>query len=320
MKKIKINIPEKYKKYLPSKKFSFFILILIVVILIFFLISNLFFGKSSFLNEQKEAKLAVQKSTLNDLLQKDSDGDGILDWEEGLWGTDPYNTKTFDNILDSEYIKLKREASRNGEKISLNENLNETEKFSQQFFASILALEQTGELDQETLIHFSSSLGEKIADSTIINAYQSSDIKISSNNTSQDQLIYYLKIANLFEKQKEKGVGDEMDLISILLGSSNMPSSQTSEIQEKLNLIANSYQDYSLKMLDISVPQNLSLYHLKMINNSNNTGIAVKNMAQVLIDPVIGLSGISQYQKYSDDFLSSIEELEDILIKNGTIN
>ena len=33
----------------------------------------------------------TQDKTINlaDLVQKDSDGDGIPDWEETLWGTDP---------------------------------------------------------------------------------------------------------------------------------------------------------------------------------------------------------------------------------------
>ena len=60
-----------------------------------------------FFNKKDESKLSTQKLTINQLLQKDSDGDGVMDWEEGLWGTDPNNTKTFEGIPDAEYIKTK---------------------------------------------------------------------------------------------------------------------------------------------------------------------------------------------------------------------
>ena len=72
-------------------------------------VTNLFFGKSIFVGQNNKNKLATaEPATLNDLLQKDTDGDGVMDWEEALWGTDPNNPTTFNNVADSEYIKEKR--------------------------------------------------------------------------------------------------------------------------------------------------------------------------------------------------------------------
>ena len=56
-------------------------------------------------------------------------------------------------------------------------------------------------------------------------------------------------------------------------------------------------------------------YHLHIANSSNNTGISVSNMAKITSDPVVGLSGLSQYQKYSDDLVKAVTDLETFLEK-----
>ena len=76
--------------------------------------------------------------TLENLINKDTDDDGILDWEEGLWGTDPTKKETTPGTPDGVAVeKLKTEQSKNlennGEAPSVNqgeENLTQTDKFS----------------------------------------------------------------------------------------------------------------------------------------------------------------------------------------------
>lgn len=314
MKKIRFNLDPKYKKYLPSKKFTYMILSFIGVCIFIFVISTLFFGKSSFLKHKKTTSvLTTQNLTLNQLLQRDSDGDGVMDWEEGLWGTDPNKTKTFD-IPDSEYIKSKRQTAQMEGEIAATNGLTETDKFAQQFFASLAALKQSGQLDETTIKNLSTSLGQEMADSTLINAYTLQNIKIDPSDNKTTQESYYLNAGNLFEKYKEKGVGDELEIAGTLVASGT-----NTESENKLNTIANYYQEYAEKMLTISVPQSLSVYHLRIINSSNNTGIAVRNMAKISTDPVVGLSGVSQYQKYSGELIDTVGELETILSINGII-
>lgn len=312
--KIGININ---KKYLPSKKFTYSILIFLGVIILIYAISTLLFGKSSFLRGDKGKNLATQKLTLNELLQKDSDGDGIMDWEEGLWGTDPNNTRTFD-MPDAEYIKNKRDILKTTAENQQEGGSNtETDKFAQQFFASLAALKQSGQLDNNTLKNMSTSLGEKIANPTIIDNYTEGNLKVNPDSSIKNQEDYYLKIASLFETYQKKGIGEELDIVGSIAATGASASSP--EMEQKLNSIANYYQEYAQKMLQIFVPKNLSSYHLDIINNSNNTGIAVRNMAKVSLDPIVGLSGVAQYQKYSDSFVKSVENLENILLINGIL-
>jgi len=319
MKKIHINIDEKYKKYLPSKKFTYLILSIIGLFVLALIISALFFGKSSFLSDKNKNKLTTQNATINDLLKLDSDSDGVADWEEGLWGTDPNKKITFDEISDAEYIKSKRDGlqTTNGIVPSSNENLSETDKFAQQFFASLAALKQSGQFDADTIKNMSTTLGENIANPMLIDAYSEQDIKINSDDSLISQENYYLKAGNLFETYRNKGVGDELEATSAIAASGSSASSP--EMVTKLNTIASAYQEYAKKMVAIAVPKSLSSYHLDIINSSNNTGIAVKNMAKITDDPIIGFSGVAQYQKYSNELIKAVEDLEAILTSSGII-
>jgi hypothetical protein len=42
-------------------------------------------------------------------------------------------------------------------------------------------------------------------------------------------------------------------------------------------------------------------------------------MAKVVDDPIVGLSGLSQYQKYSNALISAVGNLKAILYNNGVI-
>ena len=65
----------------------------------------------------------------------------------------------------------------------------------------------------------------------------------------------------------------------------------------------------------MSVPQSLADYHLRIANSANDTGISVLNMGKVANDPIVGLSGLSQYQKYSDNLVKAVTDLETFLAK-----
>lgn len=319
MKKFRININEKYKKYLPSKKFTYFVLTFIGLGIFVFIISTLLFGKSSFLSKESQNKLTTQKLTINELLQKDSDGDGVLDWEEGLWGTDPSNTKTFNNTPDAEYVNSKREALQTPGGNGLdNSSLSETDKFAQQFFASIAALKQNGQMDADTIKNISTSLGQTIVNPTIIDEYSNNDAKISTSDDGTKQKTYYSTIKKLFENYSKKGLGDEAEITGIL-ANSNITAEEKTKYTNQLSQIANAYQEYAQKVIETQVPGSLISYHLAIANSANNTGIAVRNMTKVTDDPIVGLSGLSQYQKYSEELISSVGNLETVLYNNGII-
>ena len=306
-----------YQKYLPSKNFIKFLIILLIIGVLLTIVFYAFSWRTSFLNK-KENKLETKNTTINDLLSKDSDGDGVYDWEEALWGTDPKKQSTFDDISDKTYIENKRKDLKIANVDNLNEGNSETEtaKFARQFFASIAAMKQTGQIDEETIYNVSSSLGQGIVNPVLTDIYSEKDILVTKSDSTSDKEDYYIKAANLFEKSKTLGAGEELEIIGGMAGSGTATKAST----DKLAVISSAYQDFAKKLTLIPVPNSLKSYHVKIANSSHNTGIAVTNMTKIIDDPIIGLSGVSEYQKYSQDLISSVESLEAFLSANGIIS
>ena len=305
------------KNYLPSKKFVFLMIGFVILGIIFFVAFHFFSDKESFFSS-KPTQLQTQNATLNDLLKKDSDGDGIPDWEEALWGTDPNKTATFDGVPDRTYIENKRKElklSNPTDAGGVDQN-SETAKFAQEFFASIAAMQQSGQIDSNTINNVSSALGQNIVNQTVLDKYTEGDLTLTKGDTTQDQEDYYVKAATLFEKYKTKGIGDELEITSGMAGA----GASDKDSINKLNTIATAYEDFAKTLVLVPVPASLETYHLQIINNSNDTGIAVTNMTKIVADPVVGLSGLSEYQKYSEALILSVQDLETFLSVNGIIN
>jgi hypothetical protein len=295
------------KKYLPSKKFIHSIIAIIICGVVVLVISNIFSSKSSFFSSKKEGKIQVEKLTVNELIQNDTDGDKVLDWEEALWGTDKNKKATFEGIPDLAYIESKKKDLKVDKNIT-SDNLTETEKFAKEFFSTYTAMKASGQIDKETINNFSNALGQKIVNPTVIDSYLIEDIKI---NNEEDKYSYYLKIKEIFEKYRSFGLGEELNIISNELTSNSETLSPDS--QKKLTEIAEAYQNFAKEVIETKTPENTKDYHLKIANSSNNTGISILSMTKVKNDPIVGLSGISQYQQYSDELVKTVENLETFL-------
>ncbi|OIO29477.1 hypothetical protein AUJ22_01330 [Candidatus Nomurabacteria bacterium CG1_02_31_12] len=304
---------EKYKKFLPSKKFVLIVSISIVLAVIIFVIFFMSSGGELFSigGKKSNTPLKVENQTITELIQNDTDGDGIADWEEALWGTDKNKKITFSDMPDTTYIEnKKKELKIEG---SVNEkNLTETDKFAREFFTSYSAMKSSGQVDNEAINNFSSALGQKIVNPNLIDKYNETDIKINSIDDNSSKLKYYENIKKLFKSYQSVGIGNELYIVSQGLTSSS--SSDTSQYA-KLSTIATAYQDFAKKVIETRVPKSLTDYHLRIANSANNTGISVANLGKITNDPIIGLSGLSQYQKYSDNLIKTVADLEAFLLK-----
>ena len=306
------------EKYLPSKKFKYLLLSFILVAIIFFIVFKLFSNKNSFFTSKESAKLKVEDLTINNLIQRDSDNDGVTDWEEKLWGTDPNNKSTFGGIPDADYIRNKKSTLKTNEGVVASSGeATETEKFAKQFFASYAAMKASGQVNDTVINDFSNSLSQKVSDPNIIDQYSEKDLELTKGDESTDQENYYVTAAGMFEKYKKSGLGNELEIAG---GMASTVGSNNSQNQSDLLKISSAYKEFAQELLLIPVPKSLLEYHLQIINNANNTGIAVFNMSKMLTDPLVGISGTSQYQKYSDALVASVDDLETFLTTNGIIS
>jgi len=198
----------------------------------------------------------------------------------------------------------------------MKQNLTETEKFAREFFASYSAMKSSGQVDSNTINNFSSSLGQNIVNPSLIDRYSATDVKINAIDNTASKQKYYQDVQKLFKSYQSTGLGDELDIISqgLATNSTNGITDNTDKYS-KLLTIGNAYQDFAKKVMGMGVPQSLSEYHLRIANSSNNTGISVSNMTKITNDPIVGLSGLSQYQKYSDNLVKQCQTWKQIFLK-----
>ncbi|MEI7765414.1 MAG: hypothetical protein WCI93_02390 [bacterium] len=292
-------------KYLPSKKFISYIIVILILGIIAFLVLNFSPKKKFFFfSVNKEGSgLVNERATVSNILQLDTDGDSVPDWEETLWGTDKNNKATFNSVSDSVYIAGKKK-DLNIDQTKDNQDLTETEKFAREFFATYVAMKTAGN-SADAINNFSEALGQKIIYPDLIDSYTEKNIKINEKTDKATTTKYYNDLKKIFGGYQAKGIGDELPIVA-----DGITSAKAEANNNKLVTIASAYQDFAKKIMEMSVPKNLTSYHLAIANGANNTGISILGMTKISSDPIIGLSSLSQYQKYSDALVQAVNDLE----------
>lgn len=297
--------------YLPSKKLIIKILIVLVIFLAILGIKTV----ASKNNQPKEGKNTDSKAkTVQELISEDSDGDGLTNWEEALWGIDPHNKSTNPEISDWDYVTNKRAEMKSKQpNPTETPSENQTDKFAKELFTTITALNQSGNLNSGMISNLSNNLSDKIVETTIDDSFSLGDIDMEPEVTNVNQKDYYEKVQQLFALSQVAGLGSELEIIARL-------DPNTDEFHLKLNNSSRAYIAFANNLKSLKTPSNLALKNLAIINSALKTGSAVKSLASITSDPIVGIVGLSQYQKYSQDFIEASEELRSYLINSDIIS
>ena len=228
-------------------------------------------------------------------MNKDTDFDGVLDWEESLWGTDPTKRDTNDDgVSDSVEVAKIKSVTGSGESNTGEgeEQLTETDKFSREFFSTIASLNQNGVMDQMTVETLSTSLADKIKNAAPRKVFVLSDIKTTPSDTAQTVKKYDDTLNSIYKKYPVKGSVIEI-LRKFTADENNIDVSVLSEldpiITQTKNIIA--------ALLKVAVPQSLALLHLNFMNGLQRPIENLEDIQLYEADVIVALSGISQYEK-----------------------
>ena len=290
----------KIKNYVQSKRIH--IAVVAGVLIIGTSVYGISKKDSLFITHVDNSKKLI---TLQGVIELDSDSDGLLDWEESLWGTDPKNADTNgDGVSDGDEIGARK--SELGLNIDENAELNETERFSREFFATIVSLSQQGLLNEKSLANLSNTISDQIVVGDYPDAYTSGELTI---NPSFDATIAYTDdLATLFKKmERTTNIGIELLMTSELLSNKTARQNDLFKLSQK-------YKEFAKDAIEISVPKKMENMHLQLVNNLYNLGVSIERLSEVIDNPLVGLQGIAGYTKYSAEFVTITTKIRDSII------
>lgn len=303
-----------------SKKVLVAIAIFIVVVGGAFVATKL----KSNVNYQNEQVLA---DTQSEKLYKDSDGDGLKDWEEGLWGTDPNNPDTNgDGINDYDEIraginplgkslddKLATDTVQKKVNPSVESDLTETDKMSMELFAKYVQSKQNGDYASTSdYTNFFFDYLNNNSNKDDVTIYKDTDMK-SVSETAESLRVYGNTLGKIIIDNAKLYPGNELQILDDAIAKND------TKILDQLDNPIKRYTGLRDGMLGMPVPEGIVSIHVKMLNLLNIMVTGIQNMKLIISDPVKGLTGTSLYPNASGYFIDAVKELHDYFVSHKVI-
>lgn len=253
-------------------------------------------------------------------LNQDNDHDGLKDWEEQIYGTDPKKADTDeDKTLDGEEIKLNRDPLKPGPKDQRPEPLTEKK--------------ETPAAEENNLTQkFIDKFGEKFVRSYLDNP----SANIDNTKLSQEILkdlpadisypTYFIEkdIITLKKDTPENFSNYLKEFNAIISGSfGNLPQSEIIIFSEALQaedlsrlsileLYLSAYQIALTKLRSLPVPPAFTNLHLAYLNATKRQQAAVEKMRKADNDIIKGTYGAREYMAAGNEIANIEQKLQKV--------
>lgn len=277
---------ERYSKMLPSKKFVIVISSLIAIVLLI-IVGTSYFGSNSRFNRNGNADLATGE-TVKDAITRDSNNNGIPDWEESLYGLDPKG----DGAANKKVIDQKKAAAAIATTDEGTQTLTETDKFSQELLSTILALKQSGGLTEAAITNLAASVGDSV-DANHVNAtpYALSGLTLASKDSPEIKAKYKKDLKALIAQYDSVPLGTELSIMSD--GLENGVASALDQLQP----IADAYTSLGAKVMKLTTPPAIAQAALDLANSSATMGATLVQIKNFYSNVLAGMVGVDDYTK-----------------------
>ncbi len=231
---------------------------------------------------QRQEK-ALAGETVSTVVGKDSNENGIPDWEERLWGLDPTVSLT-DGVSNKTIIESKKKQLGVNEKPG--EALTETERASRELFAITVALSQNENLDSSVLEEVTKKMGES-ADIELTDALTISTVKTIP--TTRKNLETYAAKLNTATAKYASNTAE----IKVLLDS--VESSDAASLGRLIPII-NNYRGLASELITMQVPIGVASEHVGITNSLDKVALSLSLIADVEKDALKAAAGASLYR------------------------
>lgn len=271
------------------------------------------------------AEIKVVKNPV-EILDIDSDEDGLKDWEETLWKLDPKNSDTDGNgVSDAEEVKnkiteidtSKSEDVAMGETGIENEssaNDTETDIISKKLFAEYINLKQSGNFNEESVTATVNNLvADEIQNKKAVQYYFLKDIKTFPSGNKSLLKSYgdsFASIRNRYENQY---------LDNPLVKEGEVANLVDPKFQEGLIRFSDAYKKMAAELSKLSVPKDLAETHMEILNAYMASSDGLKELSMISSDPVMAMIGTQRHIEATEKESLFLETIAENFYDNGVV-
>ncbi len=237
----------------------------------------------------------------------DSDNDGLKDWEEILWRTNPFITDSDgDGTNDGDEVALGRDPSIRGpaDSTQTESRENSTNKIAEDLISSYLETDGKSFVDTDKFI---SDILKNTYIATQTTIYTSADIQISSNSIS-DIRTYGNNTARALRTAQQQN--------ELVVFATALDNNDEFKIRE-LDPIIKNYRETLSSLLTIPTPPEFEVRHLALINSMNKVIANIEGMRLLFSDTTTAVSSVSTYQTDLNQFILNLKNLATKISKKG---
>lgn len=291
--------------------------------------SLIFLGDKEVKDDNPGGKGAGGETALINLpSEKDSDADGLKDWEESLWKTDKNNPDTDgDGTLDGDEVKLSRNPAKAGPNDEFKnelaatppppenyEKISMTDSLSRSLLLGYLSAKQSGgeslgDAEKNNLVD---SLLSGLSETAEREVYGISDLKISRDEGEEPIRRYGNRLGAIMEKYSYPNPpGMEIYIFKKSIEAGN--EGGLKEIEKSVAV----YEGLIKDCLALEVPADLADAHLGLVNVfSRNKEMSV-DLMNFSGDPLASVMALKNYYGTQEDMINSFVFVKKYFAANG---
>lgn len=289
----------------------------------FLLVLYVFLPDQEYIKQEELRSKRTQEGTGFQAIGHDSDNDGLKDWEEALFGTNPENPDSDeDGMLDGKEVESARDplVSGAGDIFETQELKRQdaeatlTESLTKRLFQFYLASQKSGtrvprQANQEVSTTIQTEIESK--GSLWSNTYRKEELLITGS--SNDELHEYgNRVIQTIQKHPKATVSE----VSKALESSFTEN----DVEGNTVLLASQeYETLGEDLLSIPVPLLLSDLHLKAINEIKRAARAVRDMRFIVGDPLRALVALQIYRDSQNNTFLAFQAIKRHFEENNVI-
>lgn len=230
-------------------------------------------------NETSGIHLAIEKA-IDAAAEKDTDGDGVKDWEETFKKSGTANASAGSGGSGTSADQNTKDAS--------NEPKTKTEEISRNLFSEYMQLKQSGKLNQDTMTNLVNKAVSQV-DMGGLNTYSPSDIKTIPDTDVIGAKNYANALVTIREKYRDLYKQNQIIIVAKAINFDDPASIESIDSTSKL------YESSAREMAKLIVPKSLVASHVALLNDYVTSAEGLGDLARLKTDPILALAGIQRH-------------------------